>query len=461
MSRRHQQNNLQKVLKEYMVPLIALWFFIILIFAFFWWSEETSLENTIENENRVGMDIQLATPSTEAYVVYPGENRQLIDESTLLYKGEKILVKEWSVSTSLASVGTIALSKLAEFSYEESGDFSTFSWESWIDSIGDMSVMMRYAHVQIGPDTHVSLSQNEVGSSVYLLSGFAEVKNLAGVSTLLAPGQKITISTLDASKEDIDLSIQREDIDEFFLSSNWFISNNGAQYLDNNDAETESDTPVVTQWNTLGLISFDNLIDESVVSAAQIDITGSYDPSVAKILVNGVAAELNNETNAFVFSDVATSNRENDLIFKVYNLSDDLLSKTVYTLYYEWATATSAWWAFSVTNYAVDASNFTFTAPSSSNVYTTTEAFITIKWQVLDKNIASVSVNDYTLRSYNGSTWRYHASVDNNNFKTWTNVYVVKYFDASGTLVYQNNYTLVKKAPSGAAKETETISDEA
>jgi hypothetical protein len=37
-------------------------------------------------------------------------------------------------------------------------------------------------------------------------------------------------------------------------------------------------------------------------------------------------------------------------------------------------------------------------------------------------------VNDYKLSSFNGSTWRYHASTDNNNLADGTNVYEIKYF---------------------------------
>ena len=128
MTRRHQtQPNIQKILKEYMVPLIALALLIILAMTAFGGSSDTSLQDTVENENRVGMNIALASPATEAYVVYPDDSREVIDTNTPVYKGEKILVKEGSLKATLTSVGDIALSKLAEFRYEENGDFSMFS----------------------------------------------------------------------------------------------------------------------------------------------------------------------------------------------------------------------------------------------------------------------------------------------------------------------------------------------
>jgi hypothetical protein len=74
---------------------------------------------------------------------------------------------------------------------------------------------------------------------VYLLSGTAEVRNLAGVEAVLAPGQKIAISRLDASQENVDLSLLKEDIDDFFQSTDWFIKNGGSAYL-LDDEENES-----------------------------------------------------------------------------------------------------------------------------------------------------------------------------------------------------------------------------
>ena len=60
-------------------------------------------------------------------------------------------------------------------------------------------------------------------------------------------------------------------------------------------------------------------------------------------------------------------------------------------------------------NFDVDASLFTFTAPTTWATYTTYEDFVTIRWLVKHEWIDTVTVNDFTLSSFNGSTWRYHA----------------------------------------------------
>jgi hypothetical protein len=46
----------------------------------------------------------------------------------------------------------------------------------------------------------------------------------------------------------------------------------------------------------------------------------------------------------------------------------------------------------------------------------------------LASGIDSVTVNDLKLSSFNGKTWRYHASTDYGNLVPGTNIYEVKYF---------------------------------
>jgi hypothetical protein len=39
------------------------------------------------------------------------------------------------------------------------------------------------------------------------------------------------IARADAAKEEIDISLQKEDLDDYFKASDWFIKNNGEIYL--------------------------------------------------------------------------------------------------------------------------------------------------------------------------------------------------------------------------------------
>jgi hypothetical protein len=82
------------------------------------------------------------------------------------------------------------------------------------------------------------------------------------------------VSRLNASEKDLDLSVSKESIDEFFQESDWFIKNNGDSYLSLLDSMEDTASGSTNKQLNFGnnLISFDNLVDESYVSSGRIDI---------------------------------------------------------------------------------------------------------------------------------------------------------------------------------------------
>lgn len=442
--------SITKGLKDYIVPIIGLVLIFFLIYSFFREPASNETLDSIKYENQIGIDISLDSDITDGFIIYPGENRKQIEWDTILYKWERVFVKEGSISLDFPSVWNFRLDKNGEFKYEENGNVSLESSDLWVDSLSDIVLNLKFGQVILSPDSHASFSQNEVESSIYLISWTAEVRNLSWASGILWSGQKITISRMNASEESLDFSLYREELDEFFKASDWFIKNNGSKYLDDNEVESWEDdvsSSPVSSGNSI--LSFDNIQDESYVSSESITISGNYaaEYNVANIRLNGIDAQLDTTTNTFSFEEVDSSSRENDLVFKVYDESNDLISKFLYVVYNQWWGDSEDAGSFSVKHYDVDGSQFTFTSPTTKNTYTTSTTFVTIKGNVLAQDITKVSVNGYVLKSFNGSTWRYHADVRYNNLKTGTNVYEVKYFDATGKLVYSNDFKIFKRAP--------------
>jgi hypothetical protein len=363
-----------------------------------------------------------------------------------LYKWEKIMVKQWNVLIDFLSVWNYVLSWLWELKYGENGELYLDSSDLWVNSVSKSNINMKYASVAVWENSHISLSQNEMWSTIYLLSWNVEVKNLVWKSTILAQWQKITISRLNASSEDIDLTILKEDIDDFFKKTDWYIKNNGDLYLSMSSdwQETQTGSKLETYKNT-NLITFDNLKDESYVSSNSLEISWKYlDENITKITLNWNLAKINKETKTFSFSNFDVSSSENDLIFKIYDDSNDLLQKFVYLIFYKWWENNTTSSVFNVKTYSVDWNQFTFTAPTTSSTFTTNLDFITIRWTVLAKWISKVSVNWYVLTSFNWSTWRYHADVTRNNLKDWTNIYDIKYYDNTWVVVYNNTFTIIR-----------------
>lgn len=455
---RRRWTSFQKNIKDYIVPIVWVFLILILIISFFRWWEDPKVD--VENKN--WLNIELENDFSDVVIEYSWWNREDYEWESDLYKWEKLIVRDWNVSLSSPELwADFTVNKLWEIKYLESGWFEHTSWDVWINTTSPIDVDMNFAKLKIGEDSHLSLSQNEVSSTIYLVSWFLEVSNLVWRNTVLSSWEKISISRTDASNEDVDLSLLKENIDEFFIRSDWFILNNWSSYVDNEWEYDESSwsgenvssgswtsTNFIWGWNRY--LSFDNLIDESNVSSPSIDISWTYNSDIVyDFTVNWKTADLNSENSTFEITWINTSNSVNDLVFKVYNDSNSIVSKFVYTVYYsDWASwwNNSEWW-FSVKTYDVDWSDFKFTSPTTSNSYTTTETFVTIRWEVTNENIDRVTVNGYELSSFNWTTWRYHADVNYNNLAEWTNVYEVKYFSWDD-LVYTNYYTIIKRSNS-------------
>ncbi len=467
MNVRRRKDTIQKWLKDYLVPIIGGLLIIVLIFSFFSGSNEPT---QIDLENKVWLELTMDSPSTESYIEYPGNFKKKIEWDISLYKWEKVIVKEGSVSLALFGSGDFKVDKLWELKYLENGDFSILSSNLWLNSTLWVNLQMRFADVKVGENTHISFSQNEMWSTVYLINWFAEVTNLAWESTVLDNWQKITVSRLDANSEDLDMSLLKENIDDYYKRSDWFIKNNWNSYLWLNEDDDKTwtwSTKTISTGNKL--LNFTNLSDEANVSSDTIDVSWNFtDEYITKIVLNGTEAKINTESKTFKIENVSVANKENDLVFKVYDDSNDLLSKFIYVVYYNgWSDTNTSTSKFSVKTFDVDGSQFIFTTLKDSWVskqlnwkttYSTYWDYLTIYWKVTAEWIKNVSVNGYTLKSFNWSTWRYHPSVVNDNLSVWTNVYEIKYYSEAWKVVYTNHFTIIKKKIE--EKETKVISDE-
>ena len=479
MTRRRGSSTLQKNIKDYIVPIIWWILVLFLIFSLFSW-DSSDTKTSIENQSWI--TITLDWESSQATLIYPGDYKKDLEGEWTLYKWEKILVKQGTASLSFNNLLNFKVNRLWELKYWEDSVFTVSSWEVWLDALKSVDLNLSFANLKIDENSHLSVSQNEMWSTVYLISWFVEVTNLVWKNTVLAPGEKITISRSDASKKDLDLTLLKENIDQFFIKSDWYILNKWANYaleagieeLENEDSETQSGS--LSSTSSGEILSFNNLVDESNVSSPLINISWTYsDSEISSITVNWREAILSKTNKTFKFENIDVSNKENDLVFKVYDDSNDIIFREVYTVYYNLGSdkvdstentttqstdSTSS--SLKVHNFTVDWSQFTFTSPTTQSTYTTTESFITIRWNVKAEWIDSITVNDFKLSSFNWSTWRYHADVEYNNLAEWTNVYEIKYFSWD-KLVYTNYFTIIKKSSwttSTSSTEIETNQSE-
>ena len=452
MNRRNRRNPLIKTFKDYLVPIIWLVVIIILLISFFGWDKTET--PTIVDENRTGIDVTLNWEASEAYVIYPGWNKEEINNTWTLYKWEKIAVRSWVASINLPEVWKVELNKTWEMKFDEDGWLSLYSSDLWVNLDTAQKINMRYGSIFAKENSVLSVTQNEAGSTVYMMNWVADITNLSGRSVVLWKGQKITISRTDAADEDIDLSTLRNDLDDYFKSSEWYIRNNGDFYLNTEEntgtgtTDEETSTGSVTSSTKTKVLNIEAPADESTSNFDKIAISGSYtDESIRTISVNGVQAELNEEEKTFEIKEFILEGKENDLVYKSYDWGNTLVDKSVQTVYY--AAANTPARTFEVQNFSLDASKFTFIKPTS-NPYTTTEDLVTIQWYVPPGIVSRITVNGFQLGSLTpyGSYWRYHANAEFWNLKEWLNVYKVIYFGREWEVLHTNAFTIVKeKAP--------------
>ncbi len=467
-TRRH--SNIGNTFKDYLVPIIGWVVLLILLYSFFnGWDWSTS--SPTNNENKNPTQISFVSWDTEAFIRYSwGNKNEKISESNSFYKGETLIVKEWIVWLQSPDGTNIKLNKIAELKYESDGSYSLYSSDAWFDIQKDTLISMKFASIEANAWSVLSLTQNEAGSTIYVLRWGAKVSNLAGASTLLVKGQKISISRLQAAKDDIDLESQRSNIDSYFKGSDWFLENQWHLILNQNDLSEEAWSWTGTTLGSQGTyVAFDSLSDEMSVSQNSLDITGTIlSEEVGSITINNAQVAINQSENNFRLDGVKLWQTINDIVVKIYDNNKNTITKKVYTVYTSSRnTESSVPKNQKVTTYDVDATNFWFTAPSNTGKYSTPFGEITIRGFTNAQWISRVEVNGFKLSSFNGSTWRYHAFERFETLEEGTNQYKVDYFWEDGKIVYTDYYTIVKKpatSPKPKTKDTqeeEIISDEA
>ena len=462
------RNAVQNTFKDYLVPIIAWVILLLLLFSILWWDDTQKSTNTKISENTNPVNISFSSEWTEAFIMYPGDERKEIQQWAALYKGESVIVKEWIVDLTFWNNNKISLNKIAELKYNEDASLSLYSSDAWITLAENTKVAMRYLNMEAPAWSVLSLTQNEASSTVYVLKWSAKVTNLGWTSTSMISWEKLSVARQFAADGEADLSWDKWNIDSYFKSSDWFIENDGITVLNNastTDAEALEIDETGTwslQWEVGVFLSFDTIKDEWNVDSASLDITGTVlSESVELITINGKQAEISVD-KTFLASWINTNLNVNDIVIKIYDSDRAILDKKVITLYNwnpTWTTTTqtntapvinttrtnsntnSQW----VTTFWVDATDFGFTLPSSSWEFSTTAWEITIRGITTAENISKVKVNGFELASFNGSTWRYHAFERFETLESGTNQYKIDYYGPDNTIVYTDYYTIVKR----------------
>lgn len=472
--RNTQKTQIIQSIKDYFVPLLGLILIIFILIKVFWGESETT--DTNQAENKFWSDIVFVWENTEAYIIYTGNKKEKISETTDFFKWESIQVKEGSVKLKFPSETTIHLNKIAELKYESEGKYSFYSSDGWFNLKEESTISMKYATIEAKSSSILSLTQNEAGSTIYVLQGSAKISNLAGSSTQLSAGQKITVTRLDTSKEEMDISGDKLPIDSYFKSSDWFIENEWHLLVPQMEEEWSMSGSVMTSSGTSfsgTFISLENISDEMSINTQSINIVGTIkNPLITSITIDNKNTVIQNWK--FSLIGVSLPETSNDIVLKYFDTNKNIIGKEVFTIYTSNPgkkapetienTSDSSNSDKPVSNTSenavssniADPSKFSFTEPSTTNKYTTNGSEITIRGKTSATGIEKVQVNGFPLSSFNGSTWRYHAFTRFDTLKEGTNQYRVDYFGSDGKIVYTDYYTIVKQGSIGISSTGNT-----
>ena len=457
MSRHRNKFNFVKILKDYTVPLIGLFLIIILIFNIF--SDDKDIEqinNTkADIEANSWVKISLLWENTKAYIVYKTWKKVELTDIVSFWKWEKLIVEEWKVNVVFPLLSKITLWKSWELQYKDDWSLFLESWNAWIEAMDNLNISMKYASVDLKSGAIASFIQNAIESVVYNIDWGIKVSSLYWLETDLWSNKKIVIKARDTNSSELNLKNTISEMDSNFQTSSWFINNWWNLIITKNKHIENTGSINKNSWDFTKLIEFDNLQDESFSKESNINISWRYDPlKIWKITINNQDVKLNLELGTFAYK-TSLKNKINDLIIKMYDKDNIIISKKVFTVYTNksWNSNIYQNAQNSIENFQIDPSQFIIYEPTKTGKITTTSSQITIRWKVLNSKVKSVLVNDYKLKSFNWKTWRYHAFVNQNTLRNWTNLYTIQYFWENNKLLFKEYYNIYKKITKKSIKK--------
>lgn len=461
--RNRKKNNI----KDYIVPIITVVLIFTLIFIAIWWDEEKednkqgNLTNNEEQEVN-NINILLWNENTQSTIIKENKEKVEVINNSPFTPWETVVVKKWYISFNISETASFSLNwnkSIWEVSYWKNSDIELKSASLWVETINPTKIKLKFWEVNIWANSIVNLKQNEVLSSFYLIKGSAEIKNKWWVNTFLSSWKKLEISNKDSYKEDIDLNILKNDFDDFFRINDWVVQNNWWIPLTNSIEESSESSNLSETWSVIeseeknknivsnnSLLNFNGIYDEGFVNTSKTNISWSFiDDTIKEITINWKFANINMEKKTFNVISVNTSNKVNDLIVKVFNDNNDVISKSILTLNYQsWNKESNN--LFSEINtepYPVKSSDFIVSIPTVKE-WKTYDSENTFYGTVKNPDVASVKINWYKLKTYNWKTFRYHAYTRFKTLWEWVNNYKIEYLWKNWNVILVQYETIEK-----------------
>jgi hypothetical protein len=410
------------------------------------------------------VSLRMTDETSSALLIQESQKEKTIQVNTPLASGDLVEIKGGTAKMAFLNNdrNSLSLNTGTKIRYLGQGtdgktQFRLENKDLWVQAdTGDFSVDLLGVVVMPSSGSVLNIAKNELFTTITVLQGTINI-SVEDRTIEVASGQQVNYSTLRTVTFD-DLSSRITPINPETLTSPWMSLNGASSYTATIDT-TPTTTTMATAVGT-GFIAFESPIDESTVETTSVTVSGKIlNPSVSRVVVSNLPATIDPVKQTFILKNLPLTNNENNIVYRTYDTAGKLLGKGFVTVYTTKVSPASAAAPVSNTAPTTAPSNgraqvntykpdnrFRVIAPAA-DYYETTEKKVRIEGSVWANNVASVTINDFKLSSFNGSSWYYFANQEFWNMQEGTNTYTIRYFDASGTEVYKQLF-VIKKNPS-------------
>lgn len=231
---RNERNSQRNSLISLAVPVaVAVIVLVVIVRALF------SGSSADQNANRSGNDSVTVVPkaeNSEIYIYMSGDSKkQISGEEKMFPTDNRLEVKSGDAELVIeGSPSKVYADRLTEVSYRGKAADGLHSFELgssylWVEAGADDTVFkLKSFTVKPKSGSVIALSQNAVGSNVYVLKGTADVATEASTSSV-GVNQMVTVLTSEAKTVKLNEAIKP--IDSFFRTENVYVKHDGDKYL--------------------------------------------------------------------------------------------------------------------------------------------------------------------------------------------------------------------------------------
>lgn len=393
------------------------------------------------------------------YISMSASSKTRISQEEKLYATDKsVSVQVWGAKVENSDL-SIDLDKTTELTYKSqsaSGHVIAFpKWRGWIRALAwNTQVDLKFLTLELNSGDIVLIEQNNLSSTVYMISGDATIMTKIG-NTPLTAGSRIMIAWSDLSNPSGNLSSLIGTIDDTIETQPLFIRNGWASLLTpSNTLSNATWSPVNTLTGTdfstpTKYIEITDPLDGSMLRNTNFAVMGNIlSNDVKKITINEQVATISPVNKTFVLQNIPVTAEVMNIVYKAYADNDRMLERWVISVFASKSAITTASTNTLVPdNFPISNKDFPITFPTE-NPYKTTDTLVRVEGRVPADRVGYIMVNDYRLQKFPswGTKWYYFANTATQTMKEWINLYNIRFYSKDNSLLYTQVFTIVKES---------------